>query len=50
MTYLATNLDIYFYLFFQNTINMACGNLQMCHMSQFQTIINNHNGQWRSML
>jgi hypothetical protein len=35
MTYIA----IYIYY-------MPCGNFLLCHMSQFWTIINNHNGWW----
>jgi hypothetical protein len=28
---------------------MPCDNFLLCHMSQFWTIINNHNEQWRSI-
>jgi hypothetical protein len=29
---------------------MLCGNFLLCHMSQYQTITNNHNGEWKSIL
>ncbi len=38
-----------FIVIFQNIINMPCGNFLLCHMSQSQTIIKNHNGQWKSI-
>jgi len=28
---------------------MPCGNFLLCHISQSRTIINNHNGWWRSI-
>jgi histidinol phosphatase-like enzyme len=35
-----------YYIYIQNIINMPCGNFLLCHVSQSQTIINNHNGWW----
>jgi endogenous inhibitor of DNA gyrase (YacG/DUF329 family) len=28
---------------------MPCGNFQLCHVSQSQTIFNNHNECWKSI-
>ncbi len=28
---------------------MPCGNFVLCHVSQFKTIVNNDNEQWRSI-
>jgi len=47
--YITTKIDLFIYLF-QNMINMPCGNFLLCIVSHFldhQTIINNHNEQWR---